>query len=115
MAYHSCKNCNQPFGTSYKFCPNCGQIQADTLTLKELFNNEYVLCSRKFQHIDLQKNSYRLINEKDLPTEKEKDDDEEGIDITNEMDVENDDYNYNIANNQNNSDSDTDSETESEG
>ena len=39
MAYHSCKNCNQPFGTSYKFCPNCGQIQADTLTLKELFNN----------------------------------------------------------------------------
>ena len=39
MAYHSCKNCNHPFGTSYKYCPNCGLKQADTLTIKALFNN----------------------------------------------------------------------------
>lgn len=39
MAYHSCKNCNHPFGNSYKYCPNCGLKQGDELTLKELFNN----------------------------------------------------------------------------
>jgi len=39
MAFHSCKNCDHPFGTSYKYCPNCGLNQAETLTLKTLFNN----------------------------------------------------------------------------
>jgi hypothetical protein len=39
MAYHSCKNCNHPFGSSYKYCPNCGLKQTNALTVKELFNN----------------------------------------------------------------------------
>jgi len=39
MAYHSCKNCEYPFGNSYKFCPNCGLKQADDITLKSLFYN----------------------------------------------------------------------------
>ncbi|WP_375239986.1 DUF3667 domain-containing protein [Aurantibacter sp.] len=39
MAYHSCKNCNHPFGVAYKYCPNCGLKQVDKLSVKSLFNN----------------------------------------------------------------------------
>ena len=39
MAFHSCKNCDHPFGTSYNYCPNCGLKQTDELTVKALFNN----------------------------------------------------------------------------
>lgn len=53
MAYHSCKNCNHPFGTTYKYCPNCGLKQSEELSLKVLFNNtiqNYLAFDARFFH-----------------------------------------------------------------
>jgi len=36
---HRCKNCEEEFDASYKYCPSCGQNAKDQLTIRVLFNN----------------------------------------------------------------------------